>query len=98
MQTACMPTLECDDPPSPRSFIFKKSGMLKKFIYRPVLNTVISIIIILLRVLRMAKLPVAHYPDISPPTVQVSATYSGANANVAIKSVIIHLEQQTNGG
>ncbi len=71
--------------------------MLKKFIYRPVLSTVISIIIILLGVLGMAKLPVAQYPDISPPTVQVSATYSGANADVVIKSVIIPLEQQVNG-
>ncbi len=71
--------------------------MLKKFIQRPVLSTVISIIIILLGILGMTKLPVAQYPDISPPTVQVSATYSGANADVVVKSVIIPLEQQING-
>jgi HAE1 family hydrophobic/amphiphilic exporter-1 len=45
----------------------------------------------------MSKLPVAQYPDISPPTVQVSATYSGANADVVVKSVILPLEQQING-
>ncbi|MES1159454.1 MAG: efflux RND transporter permease subunit, partial [Bacteroidota bacterium] len=71
--------------------------MLKIFIQRPVLSTVISVIIILLGILGMAKLPVAQYPDISPPTVQVSATYSGANADVVVKSVIIPLEQQING-
>ena len=71
--------------------------MLKRFIQRPVLSTVISIIIILLGILGMTKLPVAQYPDISPPTVQVSATYSGANADVVVKSVIVPLEQQING-
>jgi len=71
--------------------------MLKKFIQRPVLSTVISVIIILLGVLGLVKLPVAQYPTFSPPTVQVSATYSGANADVVLKSVIIPLEQQING-
>ena len=71
--------------------------MLKRFIERPVLSTVISIIIVLLGVLGLAKLPVAQYPDISPPTVQVSANYSGANADVVVKSVIVPLEQQING-
>src|ERR1700744_146319 len=71
--------------------------MFRRFIERPVLSTVISVIIILLGVLGMAKLPVAQYPDISPPTVQVSATYSGANADVVVKSVIVPLEQQING-
>ena len=71
--------------------------MFKRFIERPVQSTVISVIIILLGILGLAKLPVAQYPDISPPTVQVSATYSGANADVVVKSVIIPLEQQING-
>jgi HAE1 family hydrophobic/amphiphilic exporter-1 len=71
--------------------------MLKRFIERPVLSTVISILIVLLGVVGLAKLPIAQYPDISPPTVQVSATYSGANANTVLKSVIVPLEQQING-
>src|ERR1700761_4862834 len=71
--------------------------MLKSFITHPVRSTVISVIIVLLGVLGMTKLPVAQYPDISPPTVQVSATYSGANAQVVLQSVIVPLEQQING-
>src|ERR1700709_1028008 len=71
--------------------------MLKSFITHPVRSTVISVIIILLGVLGLAKLPIAQYPDISPPTVQVSATYSGANSDVVLKSVIVPLEQQING-
>ena len=71
--------------------------MLKTFISRPVLSTVISILIILLGILGMVKLPIAQYPDISPPTVQVSASYAGANADVVLKTVIVPLEQQING-
>lgn len=71
--------------------------MLKRFIDRPVLSTVISILIVLLGILGVLKLPIAQYPDISPPTVQVSATFSGANADVVLKSVIVPLEQQING-
>ena len=56
--------------------------MLKRFIERPVLSTVISVLIVLLGFLGLMKLPIAQYPDISPPTVQVSATYAGANADV----------------
>lgn len=71
--------------------------MLKIFIERPVLSTVISILIVLLGVLGVVKLPISQYPDIAPPTVQVSTTYSGANADVVQKSVIVPLEQQING-
>ena len=71
--------------------------MLKRFIDRPVLSTVISVLIVLLGILGVLKLPIAQYPDISPPTVQVSATFSGANADVVLKSVIVPLEQQING-
>jgi HAE1 family hydrophobic/amphiphilic exporter-1 len=71
--------------------------MLKIFIERPVLSTVISILIVLLGILGMTKLPIAQYPDISPPTVRVSANYAGADANVVLNSVIIPLEQQING-
>jgi HAE1 family hydrophobic/amphiphilic exporter-1 len=71
--------------------------MLKIFIERPVLSTVISILIVVLGILGMIKLPIAQYPNIAPPTVQVSASYAGANANVVLQTVIIPLEQQING-
>ena len=71
--------------------------MLKSFITHPVRSTVISVIIVLLGVLGMTKLPVSQYPNISPPTVQVSASYAGANADVVLKSVITPLEAQING-
>ncbi|OGX91900.1 efflux RND transporter permease subunit [Hymenobacter coccineus] len=71
--------------------------MLKIFIERPVLSTVISVLIVLLGLLGLYALPIAQYPDISPPTVQVSASYSGASADVVQKSVIVPLEEQING-
>jgi HAE1 family hydrophobic/amphiphilic exporter-1 len=71
--------------------------MLKTFIERPVLSTVISIIIVVLGILGLVTLPVEQYPDIAPPTVQVQATYPGANADVVMKSVVIPLEEQING-
>jgi HAE1 family hydrophobic/amphiphilic exporter-1 len=71
--------------------------MLKIFIERPVLSTVISVILVLLGVLGLTTLPIAQYPDISPPTVQVSASYAGANADVVLKSVLVPLEEQING-
>ncbi|TKC03854.1 efflux RND transporter permease subunit [Pedobacter frigoris] len=71
--------------------------MLKKFIERPVLSTVISIIIVILGVLGLVTLPVSQYPEIAPPTVQVSASYQGANADVVMSSVVIPLEEQING-
>jgi len=71
--------------------------MLKTFIQRPVLSTVISIIIVLLGVLGLTELPVTQYPDIAPPTVQVNATYPGANAQTILESVIVPIEEQING-
>jgi HAE1 family hydrophobic/amphiphilic exporter-1 len=71
--------------------------MFKRFIERPVLSTVISVIIVILGVLGLIALPISQYPDIAPPTVQVSASYSGANADVVLKSVVIPLEEQING-
>lgn len=71
--------------------------MLERFIKRPVLSTVISIIIVILGVLGLISLPVSQYPEIAPPTVQVAATYTGASADVVLKSVIIPLEEQING-
>ncbi len=71
--------------------------MLKKFIERPVLSTVVSIIILLLGVLGLSNLPVTQYPDIAPPTVKVQANYPGANAETVLQSVIIPIEEQING-
>ena len=71
--------------------------MLKTFIQRPVLSTVISIIIVVLGIMGITKLPVSQYPDIAPPTIQVSASYPGANTTTLINSVIFPLEQQING-
>lgn len=70
---------------------------LDKFINRPVLSTVISIIIVILGILGLISLPVTQYPDIAPPTVRVSATYTGANAQTVLNSVIAPLEEQING-
>ncbi len=71
--------------------------MLKTFIERPVLSTVISIIITILGVLGIQSLPIEQYPEIAPPTVQVSATYTGANAETVMNSVVIPLEEEING-
>ncbi|MDB5022008.1 MAG: multidrug transporter AcrB [Pedobacter sp.] len=71
--------------------------MFKRFIERPVLSTVISVIIVILGILGLIALPISQYPDIAPPTVQVSASYSGANADVVLKSVVVPLEEQING-
>ena len=70
---------------------------LDKFINRPVLSTVISILIVIVGVIGLATLPVTQYPDIAPPTVSVSATYMGANAQTVLNSVVAPLEDQING-
>jgi HAE1 family hydrophobic/amphiphilic exporter-1 len=70
---------------------------LDKFINRPVLSTVISILIVILGVIGLTTLPVTQYPDIAPPTVSVRATYTGANAQTVLNSVIAPLEDQING-
>ncbi|EWH13784.1 hydrophobe/amphiphile efflux-1 (HAE1) family transporter [Cellulophaga geojensis KL-A] len=71
--------------------------MLKTFIERPVLSTVISIIIVVLGVISITSLPIEEYPDIAPPTIKVSASYTGANAETVLESVIIPIEEQING-
>ncbi|SDT38170.1 hydrophobic/amphiphilic exporter-1, HAE1 family [Maribacter dokdonensis] len=71
--------------------------MFQKFIDRPVLSTVISIIIVILGVLGLSTLPIEEYPEIAPPTVQVTSTYTGANAETVLKSVVVPLEEQING-
>ena len=71
--------------------------MIKSFINRPVLSTVISILIVILGVLGILSLPVSQYPDIAPVTVSVRASYGGANAETVLKAVVIPLEEQING-
>ena len=70
---------------------------LDRFINRPVLSTVISILIVILGLIGLATLPITQYPDIAPPTVSVDATYQGANAQTVLNSVIAPLEDQING-
>ncbi len=71
--------------------------MFSKFIDRPVLSTVISIIIVILGAIGLVSLPVSQYPEIAPPTVTVTANYQGASADVVMSSVVIPLEEQING-
>ncbi|SUJ16128.1 Efflux pump membrane transporter BepE [Sphingobacterium spiritivorum] len=71
--------------------------MFKKFIRRPVLSIVISLIILFLGILSLAKLPVTQFPSISPPKVNITASYPGANNELLIKSVVIPLERGLNG-
>ena len=70
---------------------------LDRFINRPVLSTVISILIVILGAIGLVTMPVTQYPDIAPPTVQVSATYTGASAATVLNSVVAPLEDQING-
>ncbi len=70
---------------------------LDTFINRPVLSTVISIFIVLLGLIGLSSLPITQYPDIAPPTISVSTTYSGANAQAVLNSVIAPLEEAING-
>ena len=70
---------------------------LRTFIERPVLSGVISITIVILGIIGLFSLPVEQYPDIAPPTIQVSATYFGASAETIQKSVIAPLEEAING-
>jgi HAE1 family hydrophobic/amphiphilic exporter-1 len=71
--------------------------MIRQFIQRPVLSTVISIIIVILGILGYIALPVSQYPEIAPPTIQVNAAYPGANAQTVLNSVVAPLEEQING-
>jgi HAE1 family hydrophobic/amphiphilic exporter-1 len=71
--------------------------MFRVFIEKPVLSSVISIIIVILGLLGLFSLPIEQYPDIAPPTISVSTRYTGANAETVLKSVITPLEEQING-
>ena len=68
-----------------------------RFITRPVLSTVISIFIVILGIIGLIQLPIEQYPNLAPPTVQVSTAYAGADAQTVLNSVIIPLEEQING-
>ena len=70
---------------------------LDRFINRPVMSTVISIFIVLLGIIGLVSLPVTQYPDIAPPTISVTTTYTGANAQAVLNSVIAPLEESING-
>ncbi len=70
---------------------------LDRFINRPVLSTVISIFMVILGILGLLFLPITQYPDIAPPTIHVSTTYTGANAQTILNSVIAPLEESING-
>jgi len=71
--------------------------MIKKFIERPVLATVISILLVILGILGLLQLPLQMFPDIAPPAVQVTAIYPGANAETLLRSVAPSLEEAVNG-
>lgn len=71
--------------------------MIKNFIDRPVLSTVISIFIVILGVLGILNLPMTQYPDIAPATISIKTTYTGADAATVLESVIIPIEEQVNG-
>ncbi len=70
---------------------------LATFINRPVFSTVISVFIVIFGILGLMALPIEQYPDIAPPTISVSTTYTGANAQSVLNSVIAPLEEQING-
>ena len=70
---------------------------IKLFIDRPILAACISAVILMLGIIGLANLPMEQYPDIAPPTIQVSATYTGASAETVQKSVIVPLEESING-
>ncbi|TAG11436.1 MAG: efflux RND transporter permease subunit [Sphingobacteriia bacterium] len=71
--------------------------MTTKFIHRPVLSVVISIIIVLLGILAMLKLPMTLFPSIAPPEVNVTVEYTGANAETVVKAALVTLERAING-
>lgn len=71
--------------------------MFNKFIHRPVLSIVISLIITLLGLVALVQLPVTQFPSISPPKVNITAEYPGANGELMVKAVVIPLERAING-
>lgn len=70
---------------------------IKVFIDRPILAVVISLFVVFLGLIGLSQLPVEQFPEIAPPTVSVSASYTGASAETVQKSVIVPLEEAING-
>ena len=71
--------------------------MAKFFIERPILANVLAIVMMLIGAVALLVLPISQYPEIVPPTVQVSTTYPGANAQTVVNTVALPIEQQVNG-
>jgi len=71
--------------------------MLRKFIEKPVLATVISILLVILGILGLTRLPLQQFPDIAPPSVLVTAIYPGANAETVLRSVAPSLKNPSTG-
>jgi HAE1 family hydrophobic/amphiphilic exporter-1 len=71
--------------------------MFQKFIHRPVLSIVISVLIVLVGAISLMQLPITQYPDIAPPEVNVTTRFTGANADAVVKAVITPLEKAING-
>jgi HAE1 family hydrophobic/amphiphilic exporter-1 len=71
--------------------------MFQKFIHRPVLSIVISVLIVLVGAISLLQLPITQYPDIAPPEVNVTTRFTGANADAVVKAVITPLEKAING-
>ena len=70
---------------------------IKTFISRPILSVMLSVVIVIIGFIGLLNLPLEQYPDIAPPTIKVSATYVGANAETVMKSVVTPLEASING-
>jgi HAE1 family hydrophobic/amphiphilic exporter-1 len=71
--------------------------MFQKFIHRPVLSIVISVLMVLVGLISLVQLPITQYPDIAPPEVNVTTRFTGANADAVVKAVITPLEKAING-
>ncbi|MBQ1337710.1 MAG: efflux RND transporter permease subunit, partial [Thermoguttaceae bacterium] len=71
--------------------------MARFFIDRPIFASVLSILIVLVGVIAYFSLPLAQYPNVAPPTISVSASYSGSNARAVADSVATLIEDQVNG-
>ncbi len=67
------------------------------FIERPILSTVLSLLIVILGIIGLAMLPIEQYPEITPPVVKIGASYSGASATTVSQAVATPIEQQLNG-
>lgn len=71
--------------------------MLKTFVNKPVLATVVSMLLVVLGAVGLKMLPVSRFPEIAPPSVVVSLSYPGANAETVAKSVLLPIEEAING-